>query len=83
MPCSLSLLTVDNHIDIFDIRRGDVVAGFAFITTRLVPHNTYNVQVLFSIQRFCCREGEKKGGMKKVKCFYFLTLTFPSDFEPE
>ncbi len=58
--CCLSLLTVDNHIDIFDIRRGDVVAGLAFITTRLVSHDTYNVQVLFSVQRLCCREIERE-----------------------
>lgn len=69
VPCRLSLLTVDNHIDVFDIRRGDVVAGFAFITTRLVSHDTYNVQVLLSIQRFCCREGEKKGGIKIMVIF--------------
>ncbi len=57
--CSLLLLTVDDHVDIFDIRRCDVVAGLAFITTCLVSHDAYNVQVLLSIQRLCCGEIER------------------------
>lgn len=49
------LLTVDNHIDIFDIWRGDVVAGLTFIATCLISHNAYDVQILISIQRLCCK----------------------------
>lgn len=68
MHCSL-LLTVDDHIDIFDIRRGNIIAGLAFITTSLVPHDAYDVQVLFSIQRLCCRHAQKwvKGVTKAGK----------------
>lgn len=67
MCCSLSLLTVHNHIDIFDIWCGDVIAGLAFVTTRLVSHDTYNVQVLFSVQWLCCRviEGGKRERKKE------------------
>lgn len=65
-------LTVDDHVDVFDVRRGDVVAGLAFVTTRLVSHDAYNVQVLFSIQRLCCREIEgvkekEKEGLKEER----------------
>lgn len=61
------LLTADNHVDVFDIRRGDVVAGLAFVTTCLVSHDTYNIQVFFSVQRLCCREieGEMKEGLRE------------------
>lgn len=60
----LSLLTVDDHVDVFDIGRGDVVAGLAFVAPGLVPHYTYDVQVLLSVQRVCCREGENEGEMR-------------------
>lgn len=63
--CSVSLLTVDNHVDVFDVRRGDVVAGLAFVATRLVSHDAYDVQVLLSVQRFCCREREKTEGRRR------------------
>lgn len=91
--CSLSLLTVDNHIDVFDIRRGDIVAGLAFVTTRLVSHDTYNIQVLFSFQWLCCREeragsdwerqeGQRERQKKEIWAL-FQRVTFPSDSKPE
>ena len=52
------ILTIDNHVDIFDIRRGNLVAGLAFIASRLVSHDAYDVQILFTIQRLCCRDTE-------------------------
>lgn len=58
------LLTVDDHVDVFDIRL-DVIAGFAFVTTRLVSHDTYNVQVLFSVQWVCCREVQGVTGRRR------------------
>lgn len=62
---SVLLLTVDNHIDVFDIRRGNIIAGLAFIATCLVSHDAYNVQVLLSIQWLCCKE--KKRAKKNEK----------------
>lgn len=53
-----SVLTVDNHVDVFDIRHGHVVARFAFVAARLVPHDAAYVQVLVAIQWVCCK---KKG----------------------
>lgn len=50
------LLTVDHHVDIFHVRRGDVVAGLAFVTAGLVSHDACNVQVLLPIQRLGCRD---------------------------
>lgn len=44
---------VDHYIDVFDVRRGYVVAGLAFISTRLVSHDSYNVQELLPVQRLC------------------------------
>lgn len=61
------LLTVDNHIDIFDIRRGDVVAGLTFIATCLISHNAYDVQILISIQRLCCKTKKEWLRVAQVK----------------
>lgn len=66
-----SLLTVDNYIDVFDIRCGHIIAGLAFVTTCLVPHDAYNVQVLFTVQWLRCRgeeEGKEKGGRDREGC---------------
>lgn len=62
-----TLLTVDNHVDVFDIRRGDVVAGLAFVATRLVSHDTYNVQVLLAVQRLRCREVKERDKREREK----------------
>lgn len=50
------LLTVDNHVNVFDVRCGDVIAGLALVAARLVSHDAYNVQELFSFQWLCCKE---------------------------
>lgn len=60
-------LTADDHVDVFDVRRGDVVAGLAFIAARLVPHYADDVQVFLSVQRLRCRRDGGGGGWREAR----------------
>ena len=52
--CRPATLTVDDHVDVFDVGCGHIVAGLALVASGLVSHDPRYVQVLLSIQRLSC-----------------------------
>lgn len=50
------LLTVNDYIHIFHVRRSHVVASFALVAAGLVPHDADDVEIFLSIQRLRCRK---------------------------